>query len=74
MIKDFFLAIISFLAIYSKKMQYDLSEKSESRQQRLISEIEKYRSKPSSDNAFKADYLQEELRKEKERYKSIFQQ
>ena len=73
MIKDFFLAAITFMGVYAKKMQYDLSEKSENRQQRLISEIEKYRSNPSSDNTFRADYLQEELRKEKERYNTIFQ-
>lgn len=72
MIKDLFLSLIAFLSVYSKKMQYDLLLQSETRQNKLISEIEKYRSSPSSDNAFKADFLQEELRKEKERYKTIF--
>jgi len=72
MIKDLFLSLIAFLAVYSKKMQYDLLEKSEQRQYKLISEIEKYRSKPSSANTMKADYLQEELNKELKKYKEIF--
>ena len=71
MIKDLFISLIAFLTVYSKKMQYDLQEKSEQRQYRLISEIEKYRSKPSTDNTMRADYLQAELTKELAKYKEL---
>lgn len=64
-------ALTAYLELKSKSFYYDLIERSRTKQQQLINEIEKLRSLKSTDSSDRADLMRQYLIEEKQFIKHL---
>ena len=71
LIKNTLSVLISYFELKNKAFYYDIVAKSKTRQENIIDEIEKLRSKGTNDSNDRADILRSELLSEREYIKHL---